>query len=271
MVDFFSPTLIRAYISIILLGIIALSSTLAFLRGIAYLPAEASHAALSGVSIAILIYFITRIYMYPFIWALLFSGLSAILVAYAGRHGGAEALNAALAGALAVSLSIYAIVRAIVPAELRAIIDTYLISDILLITTDDLLELLIINIIGLFSLYIFYHEFIYLCFDPEGAEALGLNIKLYNYLMFFLIGLAGGTAAKTVGSLLVFALILAPAATAKEISKSIKAFFINTFLLTVIMGYLGLFIGILLDWPPSGSIALLTSSIYIITLLIKRK
>jgi len=269
MVDLLSPILIKAYISLILLGVMAIGGALAFMRGVAYLPAEASHAALGGVSVAVLLSYITSIYVDPLIWAVIFSALSSLLVAYAGRHGGPERLNAALAGALAVSLAIYAAVRAVVPAELRAIMDTYLISDILLISTQDLIELAIIVIIGLFFLNLFYNEFIYVCFDPEGAEALGLNIKLYDYLLFSLIGLAGGIAAKTIGSLLVFALILAPAATAREIAGSIKSYLVLTFILTTLLGYIGLFISVLINWPPSGSIALITSFIYIMVITIK--
>lgn len=269
MLNLLSPILIRAYITLILLGIMAIGGALAFMRGVAYLPAEASHAALSGASVAMLITYLTSIYVDPLIWAVIFSALSSLLVAYAGRHGGAERLNSALAGALAISLAIYAAVRAVVPAELRAIIDTYLVSDILLISTEDLIELIIIVVIILFFLNLFYNEFIYVCFDPDGAEALGLNIKLYDYLLFSLIGLAGGIAAKAIGSLLVFALILAPAATAKEIAKSIKSFLMLTFVLTITLGYLGLFISLLINWPPSGSIAIITSSIYILVIIAK--
>lgn len=269
MVDLLSLILVRAYIAILLLGMMAVGGALAFMRGVAYLPAEASHAALGGASLAILISYLASIEMDPLIWAVTFSAFSSILVAYAGRHGGAEKLNAALAGILAISVSVYAFSRAIVPAELKVIMDTYLISDILLISTEDLIGLMFIVAIGLSLLSLFFNEFIYVCFDPEGAEAIGLNIKIYDYILFALIGFAGGIAAKAVGSLLVFALILAPAATARELTRNIKSFLLLTFLLTVLLGYLGLFISILLNWPPSGAIAIITSLAYGITLLAK--
>jgi|Deesub1362B_J571_1020462.scaffolds.fasta_scaffold00005_287 ABC-type Mn2+/Zn2+ transport system permease subunit len=269
MFNLLSPLLIKSYISIILLGIMSIGGTLAFMRGVPYLPGESSHAALGGVSLAILIVHLFSIPMDPLIWAVIFSALSSLLVAYAGRHGGAEALNAALAGAMALSLAVYATVRAIVPAELRALIDTYLVSDILFMTTLDIMQLSLIVLVGLLILVAFYHELMYICFDAEGAEAMGLNVKFFDYLLFLLIGVAGGIAAKTVGSLLVFALVIAPAATAREISTSINRFILLTFSLTVLLGFTGLFIALSIDWPPSGAIALLTSAVYIITVIIK--
>lgn len=269
MLDIFNPILVRAYISIILLGIMSVGGALAFMRGVPYLPGESSHAALGGVSLAILLAYSLSIHVDPLIWAIGFSGFSSIIVAYAGRHRGSEALNAALAGAMAMSLAIYATARVIVPAEYRALIDTYLVSDILFMTTADILQLTLIVIIGLTILLAFYNELTYICFDPEGAEAMGLKVNLYDYLLFILIGVAGGIAAKTVGSLLVFALIMAPAATTREISNSIPRFIILTFILTVILGFAGLFIALYLDWPPSGAISLLTSSVYLVTLLFR--
>lgn len=269
MVSPLSPVFLKAYLSMILLGAIALSGVLAFLRGVAYLPAEASHAALGGVSIATLVTYVFGLETDPLLWAVAFSVASCLLVAYAGKHGGPERLNAALAGSLAVSVSIYAAVRAVVPAEMRVVMDTYLVSDILLISLKDLLQLTAVVAVVTAIFAVFYNELIYVCFDPEGAEALGLNIGLYDYLLFLLIGLAGATAAKSVGSLLVFALVLAPAATAREVAGSIKSFFAITFALTVALGYVGLALSAAANWPASGSIAVLTSSAYLLTLVVK--
>jgi ABC-type Mn2+/Zn2+ transport system permease subunit len=259
--------MLRAYLAVLLMGAVSGAGALAIIRGIAYLPAEASHAALSGAAIGVLLSYLLQTPLDPFLAAVLVSIATTMIVAYAGRHGGAEALSAALAGALALSLSVYVVARALVPPELKVVIDSYLVGDILLLTWGDLASLAAVVVLGVFSLLLFYNEFIYVAFDPEGAEVMGLNMKFYDYLIFLLIGLAGGVAAKTVGSLLVFALILAPAVTAREFSSHPKALFIYTFIITVIVGYGGLVLGIYVGFPAAGTMALLASGLYAATLL----
>jgi len=267
MVDFLAPFLIRAYVAVILSGIAASAGSVAVLRGVSYLPAEASHAALGGVSIAVFLGYLFGAGVDPFYFAVLFSAASAVLVAYAGGRVDKESLNAALGGVMAVSLAVFALLRGLVPANLKVVIDGYLVGDILLLTNKDLMQLGVTVALAVFFELLFYHEVMYICFDAEGSEAMGINVKFYDYLMFFLIGLSGGLMAKIFGSLLVFALVLAPAAAARMFSAHVRTYLINTVILTVLLGMVGLLMSIYLDLPSSGMIAALTSAAYVASLL----
>jgi ABC-type Mn2+/Zn2+ transport system permease subunit len=267
MVDLLAPFLIRAYIAVVLSGISASAGSVAVLRGVSYLPAEASHSALGGVSIAVFLGYILAANIDPFYFAVLFSAASAVLVAYAGGRLDKESLNAALGGVIAVSLAIYALLRGLVPGNLKVIIDGYLVGDILLLTSKDLVQLGITVGVALFFEVLFYREVMYICFDSEGAEAMGVNVKFYDYLMFFLIGLSGGLMCKIFGSLLVFALVLAPAAATRMFSAHVRTYLLNTMILTILLGILGLFASIYLDLPSSGVIAGLTSAAYVVSLV----
>ncbi|MBC7091349.1 MAG: metal ABC transporter permease [Nitrososphaeria archaeon] len=271
MLDPFSPFLVRAYFAILLTGFISLSSGFALLRGVAYLPAEASHSALGGAAIGVFIGYIFRTEVEPFYFAILFSSFTAMLVSYAGKHGGAEVLNAALGGMLAISVSFYALLRALVPAELKVVVDGYLVGDILLLTLDDLIRLATVIFFGTLIVYLFKSEILYVCFDPEGAEALGLNVSFYDYILFFFMGLAGGLAAKTIGSLMVFALIMLPAVIAKGYSRNIRKYFLITILLTLFFGYSGIIVSIISGLPSSGSIAAISSFSYIISIILNKR
>lgn len=270
MVDPFSPFLARAYFAIFLTSFMSLVSSFALLRGAAYLPAEASHSALGGAAVGVFIGYVLGTEIDPFYFAILFSSFTAMLVAYAGRHGGAEVLNAALGGMLAISVSFYALLRALVPAELKVVVDGYLVGDILLLTLEDLIRLTIIIFFGIIILYLFKSEILYVCFDQEGAEALGLNVPFYDYVLFFFMGLAGGLAAKTIGSLMVFALIMLPSVIAKEYSKNIRKYFLITVLITLAFGYSGIAVSIISGLPSSGSIAAIASFSYIISIIYSR-
>jgi ABC-type Mn2+/Zn2+ transport system permease subunit len=267
MVDFLAPFLIRAYVAIVLSGIAASAGSVAVLRGVSYLPAEASHAALGGVSIAVFLGYVFGAGVDPFYFAVLFSAASAVLVAYAGGRADKESLNAALGGVMAVSLAVFALLRGLVPANLKVVIDGYLVGDILLLTNRDLMQLGVTVALAVFFELLFYHEVMYICFDAEGSEAMGINVKFYDYLMFFLIGLSGGLMSKIFGSLLVFALVLAPAAAARMFSAHVRTYLINTVILTILLGMVGLLMSIYLDLPSTGMIAGLTSAAYVASLL----
>jgi len=202
----------------------------------------------------------------PFYFALLFSASSAVLVAYAGGRVDRDSINAALGGVMAVSLAVYALLRALVPAQFKAIIDGYLVGDILLLTNKDIVQLAVTVTVAIFFEVLFYHEIVYICFDAEGAESMGINVKFYDYLMFFLVGLSGGLMSKVFGSLLVFALVMAPAAAARMFSPNVRAYLLNTVALTVTLGFAGLFLSVLLDLPTTGMIAGLTSGAYLVSL-----
>ncbi|MEM2910300.1 MAG: metal ABC transporter permease [Nitrososphaerota archaeon] len=270
MVDLLSPFLIKAYVAVLLMAAVSIIGSVSVLRGVAYMPAEAAHAALGGAALGILVGHVTSLTVDPYIVAALFASLTTIFAGYVGRKGGPEVVTAALAGALTLGVSVYAFVRYILPANLRVILDGYLVGDILLLRDSDIAMLSILTIACMMIFTLFYNEMVYVCFDPEGAEAMGMNVSFYDFMIFFLIGLAGSVATKTVGSLIVYALVIAPAITAKELSRSIKGMLVLTAAVTLAAGYGGLALSIVFDMPSGGSIAIVASAIYVGTMLAKR-
>ncbi|MEM3832731.1 MAG: metal ABC transporter permease [Thermoprotei archaeon] len=271
MINLTSPFIINAIIGIILGSFAALiAGTISMLRGVHYLSAEVTHAALGGAAIGALIYEITHVDLIFFIAALLFSVLTSVFTGYITRKGGIEISGLAIGLALAFSLSIYAIVIGLIPAELQIKVNSYLISDILLLTNVDLIYMAITVVTGLLIVLFFYNEVIYTCFDLEGAEALGLRTKVYDYVIFALVGMTGVVIAKAVGALLVFALAIVPAATAKELSDSIPKLFFYTLIIALASGFSGLFLSVLINFPTSGMIAMVASLIYLIVIIVRR-
>lgn len=271
MIDLTSPFIINAVVGIILGSFAALiAGTISMLRGVHYLSAEVTHAALGGAAIGALVYEVIHIDSIFFIIAMLFSILTAMFTGYITRKGGTEVSGLAIGLALAFSLSIYAMIIGLIPAELQIRVNSYLISDILLLTNTDLIYMSITVILGLLIVFLFYNEIIYTCFDLEGTEALGLRTRIYDYIIFALVGIAGVVVAKAVGALLVFALAIVPAATARELSNSVPKLFFYTFIIALISGFFGLFLSILVNFPTSGMIAMIASMIYLIVIIVRK-
>jgi ABC-type Mn2+/Zn2+ transport system permease subunit len=270
MVDLLSPFLIKAYVAVLLMAATSIIGSVAVLRGVAYMPAEAAHAALGGAALGILLGYVANLTVDPYLVAAIFASITTLFAGYVGRKGGPEAIASALAGALTLGVSVYAFVRYILPAQLRVILDGYLVGDILLLGDSDIVTLSILTMVCMVIFAIFYNEIIYVCFDPEGAEAMGMNASFYDFIIFFLIGLAGSVATKTVGTLIVYALVIAPAITAKELSRSVNGMLRLTVIITLVAGYGGLALSIIFNMPSSGSIAIFASAIYVGTMLAKK-
>jgi ABC-type Mn2+/Zn2+ transport system permease subunit len=270
MVDLLSPFLIKAYVAVLLMAATSIIGSVAVLRGVAYMPAEAAHAALGGAALGILLGYVANLTVDPYLVAAIFASITTLFAGYVGRKGGPEAIASALAGALTLGVSVYAFVRYILPAQLRVILDGYLVGDILLLGDSDIVTLSILTMVCMVIFAIFYNEIIYVCFDPEGAEAMGMNASFYDFIIFFLIGLAGSVATKTVGTLIVYALVIAPAITAKELSRSVNGILRLTVIITLVAGYGGLALSIIFNMPSSGSIAIFASAIYVGTMLAKK-
>ncbi|MEM3607427.1 MAG: metal ABC transporter permease [Candidatus Bathyarchaeia archaeon] len=270
MLEALNPFMLRAVVGVFLASLTSMLGALTLLRGIAYLPAEASHSALGGAAVGVYLSAYAASWVDPFLVAALFSVATALATEYAGRRGGAEVMGAAIGGSLAAAMAIYAFVRGLVPGELKAVMDGYLIGDVLLLSSRDIMQLLAATILTLAFTLLFYNELIYICFDMDGAEALGLNVGLYDYLLFALAGMAGVVAAKSMGALLVYAFMIAPAASARELTNRVRDHLILTLIIALSSGLTGLAAASAFNLPASGTIAAIPSGMYIILLVLRR-
>lgn len=78
---------------------------------------------------------------------------------------------------------------------------------------------------------VFQKEVVFVSFDRETAEAMGVNARLWSGVLYFTIGLSIPVAARAVGALPVFAFLTVPAAAALTASNRLNvAFVVSTVL-----------------------------------------
>ncbi len=266
-----NPFLLRAILGLFLASFAsATMGTFTMLRGISFLTAEVAHAALGGAALGIFLQSIGLIGdLDPFYIALIFSITTALFTGYAGEKESIR-METAIGVSFAISMSIAVTLMGMIPSEKLPKIWGYLIGDILLLTYNDLQILFLVTLIVVITTTIFCREFAYISFDIEGAESMGLNVKLYQYLMLFLAALAIVTATKTIGSILVYAFMIAPSAIAAEIASSVPGIMIISLLISIICGLIGLKLSLILNIAPSGLIGLILSITYlVVTMIIK--
>ncbi|MGE0072444.1 MAG: metal ABC transporter permease, partial [Thiomonas sp.] len=74
---------------------------------------------------------------------------------------------------------------------------------------------------GLAALAVLYRPLCFASFNPEGAQARGVKTRRLDLLFLLLVAVTVAIAVPVIGALLIFALLVGPAATAQTLSRSV--------------------------------------------------
>jgi zinc/manganese transport system permease protein len=102
---------------------------------------------------------------------------------------------------------------------------------------------------------------------PELAEAKGVSLRLYSILFLAVVALATAECAQIVGVLLVFALMVGPAATAQRLADGVATGVLFSAALALVEAWLGITLAYYTDWPTSFWITALSGTGYILAAL----
>lgn len=267
------PFLVRALVGALLTSIIAATSgTFSVLRGLSFLVSGVAHAAFGGVALGIFLQEVIGVkWFHPLLGALLFAAIVAVGAGYAGEGGFTARMEAAIGVIFAFSMSLAVLIMFYLPAEKIPLIWGFLFGDILLLTNEDLFLLGAMTSLMIGFTIVFHREFTYIIFDPETAEAYGMRSRAYHYLLLVLSALAIAAATKAVGAILVYAVIVIPAATSALVGRSIPSIALRVFLIAICCQYLGLAASAVFQAAPSAVAGVLAALIYLIILLAKRR
>lgn len=139
-----------------------------------------------------------------------------------------------------------------------------LFGSILSVTSTDIIMSIISATITLIFLLVIFRPLLFSSVDPEVAEARGVPVQMLSIFFMVLLAVAVTGAILVVGVLLVFALLIAPAATAQHVTKRPS----TTILLSIALGLFftwgGLSLALLFHGPVSFFIAGLASVSYLL-------
>lgn len=119
-------------------------------------------------------------------------------------------------------------------------VNSLLFGTFLGITDSQVLVLLVIGITALGTVAIIGRPLLFSSVDPELAAATGVSARMLSTLFLVLLGLAVGAASQITGALLVFALLVMPAATAQALTARPAVSLTLSVLIGLIATWLGL-------------------------------
>ena len=146
----------------------------------------------------------------------------------------------------------------------------YLVGDILSITKNEILLLAIIFLVVI-SVWIFsFNKLMLASLNADMAKSKRINVKLYKNLFAVLIALIVTVSIKWVGMLIINSLLVLPAAAAKNIVKSMRAYHIVSVLFSLFSGICGLVLSYYIGTSAGATIVLISSIIFFGTFFVNR-
>lgn len=140
----------------------------------------------------------------------------------------------------------------------------FLWGNILTTTRSDLIIISLVTLLVAGIVFLFYKETQATLFNRKMAIAAGVPATLVLYIILFLTGATVTATIRSIGGLLIFSLILNPAAAAYQLTYSMKRMFFLSAAFGVLSGWTGLFLSYLFD-VPSGALIVLTSAAIFLT------
>jgi manganese/zinc/iron transport system permease protein len=195
----------------------------AVLRRESLLGDAISHAALPGIAISFL-FTGTKSTFLLLIGALISSIVGVLWVRGITKHTKLQS-DAALGLVLSLFFGFGMMVLTYIqklPNANQAGLDTYLFGQAATLLESDVILLSVVCVVSLVVLFIFWKEFKLLLFDKEFAKSLGFNTSYIDILITFFIVLAIVLGLQTVGVVLMSAMLIAPAAAARQWTNSLK-------------------------------------------------
>ena len=119
-----------------------------------------------------------------------------------------------------------------------------------------------LSLATLFALAAISRPLLFASLAPELAEAKGVSLRLVSVLFLAIVAVAVAEAAQVVGVLLVFALMVGPAAASQRLAPHLGWGVALAILLAVLETWGGLALAYVTDWPPTFWIVLLSCLAY---------
>ncbi len=143
----------------------------------------------------------------------------------------------------------------------------FLFGSITGVETDDLVRQGVAAVITVGGALIFYRAFLVLTFDETQAQLLGLRPRLAHVALLVLIAIAVVASFEAVGSLLVVAFLIAPAATATMLLRRVPVIIGTAIGIGLLSVVVGLLVSYHYDTAAGATMALAAVSTFMVALV----
>ncbi len=144
-----------------------------------------------------------------------------------------------------------------------SLLTNLLFGNILAITTDQVIAFAVIVVVVLGILALFGRRLLFASVDPDVAAARGLNIRAISAVFLLAMSLIVAISVTIVGVLLIFALLVTPAATAIRLTAKPMFVIAIASAIALVSVWGGLIVATYQPWPPSFVITTIACVIWV--------
>lgn len=242
------------WVSALVGGVCAFLSAYLMLRGWSLMGDALAHSVVPGVAIAYAL-------KVPYALGAFFTGLLAALGMAFVRHQTRLREDAVIglvfttffaAGLLLISLN---------PTSVN--IQTIIFGNILAISDEDALQVVLISIVSMAVLIAKWKDLMVVFFDENHARSIGLRPVLLNVLFFALLSACTVAALQTVGAVLVIAMVITPGATAYLFCDRFERLIVVSVGIGAVTSFVGAYLSYFIDGATGGVIVTLQTVLFV--------
>ncbi|MGF1495339.1 MAG: metal ABC transporter permease [Elainellaceae cyanobacterium] len=219
-----------------------------------------SHSLLPGLAIAFLLGI--NIYVGAFIAGV----VSTVLISWIHRRSPIKedaAMGIVFSAFFALGITLITAIQ----RDNKIDLNHFLFGNILGVTAGEVRDTAIIAVLVLLGVVMLYKELLFYSFDPLGAQAAGLPTNLLSSGLMVLIALTVVASLKSVGVILVLALLITPSATAYLLVSRLHHVMLLGSGIGVFASVSGMYLSYFINLPSGPAIVLVAFSLFFLAFL----
>ena len=226
------------------------------LRQMSYIGHGLSHSIFGGAAASAVLS--VNFYIGAGLWGLL-SALMIGRVARRGKIGSDAAIGVITTASFAMGLALSNLF-----GQAKRSIDAVLFGSILGVGSGDVIAVVGAGLLSVAVIYACYRQLLFATFDPEVADVSGVKVARMEALLMLMLATTILFTMKVMGVLLISAMLVTPAATARMLTNSFSRMLTIAPIIGALCGGIGMLLSYHLDVSPGATIILLASTVFLV-------
>ena len=246
---FFRNGLVIATLAGALCGLIGV---FVVLRGMSYIGHGLSHAVFGGAALAAVLD------LNYFVGAGFWGVLSGVMIGRVSRKriiGADAAIGVITTASFALGLALQARF-----GQAKRSIDAVLFGNVLGVFTRDIVAVAVVGVVSVVAVIVLYRRLLFSTFDPEVAGVSGVSVPAMEGVLMLLLSATILVTVRVVGVLLISALLVLPATSARLVTNSFGRMLWLSPVFGAVFGCVGMYASWYAD-VPSGAVIILAGTL----------
>lgn len=254
----------NAFIAILIITpLFGLLSTMVVSNKMSFFADSLGHGAFTGIAVGILLGGID-----PMCGATLFSVCFAIAITII-KNKGTSSTDTIIGVFSSTSIALGLVLMSFSSSLSK--FSSYLVGDLLSISKGEIILLIFVFITVIILWALIFNKLLVTSLNTSLANSRGMNTLLIEIIFTCTIAVIVTITIRWVGLLIINSLLVLPAAAARNISKNVRQYHLFSVLIAIFSGITGLIISYYLNTVTGATIVLVSSAIFFITLIVRRK